>query len=160
MRVKWAFSGSFGGSVMDDGILIGVGALIEDGRGGILLARHQPERGGLWRGTRILPGGMLRVGETIDDGIVREVAEETGLVVEVIESEIDPTERIVRDDGGRVTLHVVYIVRRARVIDGTLAPGSDVGEAVWASRDKIEEMRAQIHPDTLRILGLFGIEVE
>jgi ADP-ribose pyrophosphatase YjhB (NUDIX family) len=142
---------------MDDGILIGVGALIEDGRGGVLLVRHRPERGGFWKGRWILPGGMLRVGETIDDGIVREVAEETGLTVEVVESEIDPTERIAREDG-RVTLHVVYIVRRARVLGGTVTPGSDVGEAIWANQDRIAEIRAEIHPDTIRILELYGIE--
>lgn len=130
---------------------------MEDGRGGILLVRHRRERGGFWRGTWILPGGMLRVGETIDDGIVREVAEETGLVVEIIESDVDPTERIVRDDGGRVTLHVVYIVRRARVLGGTLTPGSDVGEAIWADRDRLAEMRNEIHPDTAKILKLYGI---
>jgi ADP-ribose pyrophosphatase YjhB (NUDIX family) len=142
---------------MDDGILIGVGTLIEDGRGGVLLVRHRPERGGFWKGRWILPGGMLRVGETIDDGIVREVNEETGLTVEVIESEIDPTERIVRE-GGRVTLHVVYIVRRARVLGGELMPGSDVGEAIWANQDRIAEIRAEIHPDTITILELYGIE--
>jgi 8-oxo-dGTP diphosphatase len=140
---------------MDDGISIGVGALIEDGRGCVLMVRHRPERGGFWKGTWILPGGMLRVGETIDDGIVREVAEETGLVVEVVESEIDPTERIVREEG-RVTLHVVYIVRRARVLGGKLAPGSDVGEAIWAGGDEMAAIRDEIHPDTVRILGLFG----
>jgi len=141
---------------MDDGILIGVGALVEDGRGGVLLVRHRPERGGFWKGRWILPGGMLMVGETIDDGIVREVAEETGLTVEVVESEIDPTERIVREEG-RVTLHVVYIVRRARVLEGTVMPGSDVGEAIWVSKDGMAAIREEIHPDTVKILELYGI---
>jgi ADP-ribose pyrophosphatase YjhB (NUDIX family) len=142
---------------MDDGILIGVGALVEDGRGRVLLVRHKAERGGFWHGTWILPGGMLKVGETIDEGIVREVAEETGLVIEVIDSEVDPIERIVRE-GGRVTLHVVYIVRRARIVGGELTPGSDVGEARWADREEMAQMREEIHPDTVKILGLFGIE--
>ncbi len=58
--MKRLFSRLFAGSGMNDGILIGVGALIEDGQGGVLLVRHRPERGGFWRGTWILPGGMLR----------------------------------------------------------------------------------------------------
>ena len=144
---------------MEDGILIGVGALIEDGRGRILLVRHSEERGGYWKGTWILPGGMLRTGETIDDGIVREVAEETGLVVEVVGGQVDPTERIVREHGV-VVLHVVYIVRRVRVLGGDLAPGSDVGEAMWASAGEMAAMKEEIHPDTVKILGMFGILLE
>jgi ADP-ribose pyrophosphatase YjhB (NUDIX family) len=143
---------------MDDGILIGVGALLEDGRGRVLLVRHRKERGGFWQGTWILPGGMLRVGETIDDGIGREVAEETGLTVEIIESEVDPTERIVRE-GGHVTLHVVYIVKRARIVGGELVAGSDVGEAMWAGNGELAAIKEEIHPDTLKILGLFSIPV-
>ncbi|MBN2223051.1 MAG: NUDIX domain-containing protein [Deltaproteobacteria bacterium] len=143
---------------MDDGILIGAGALVEDEGGRILLVRHKAERGGFWQGTWILPGGMLAIGETIDEGIEREVAEETGLVIEIVESEVEPTERIVREDG-RVTLHVVYIVKRARAIGGELAPASDVGEALWVDRDEMVVLREEIHPDTVRILGLFGIPV-
>jgi ADP-ribose pyrophosphatase YjhB (NUDIX family) len=142
----------------DDGILIGVGALVEDERGRILFVRHRPERGGFWQGKWILPGGMLTVGETIDEGIGREVAEETGLAVEIIESEIDPTERIVREEG-RVTLHVVYIVKRARVIGGELTPASDVGEAIWVGRDEMAGIREEIHPDTVKILELFSISI-
>ncbi len=143
---------------MDDGILIGVGALVEDERGRILLVRHKAERGGFWQGTWILPGGMLRLGEAIDEGIKREVAEETGLVVEVIESEVDPTERIVRERG-RLTLHVVYIVKRARIVGGELTPASDVGEVMWAGNDEMAAIKGEIHPDTVRILGLFSIPI-
>jgi 8-oxo-dGTP diphosphatase len=143
---------------MDNGIRIGVGGLVEDGRGGILLVRHRVERGGYWQGKWILPGGMLKVGETIDEGIVREVAEETGLSVEVVESDVDPTERIVRE-GARVTLHVVYIVRRVHTPGGKLTPGGDVGEVMWADGQDLAAMRDEIHPDTVKILGLFGIEI-
>jgi ADP-ribose pyrophosphatase YjhB (NUDIX family) len=143
---------------MDDGILIGVGALLEDGRGRVLLVRHRAERGGFWQGTWILPGGMLRVGETIDEGIGREVAEETGLTVEIIESEAEPVERIVHE-AGRVTLHVVYIVKRARIVGGELIAGSDVGEVMWAGEGEMAALREGIHPDTIRIMELFGVRV-
>jgi 8-oxo-dGTP diphosphatase len=144
------------GDMMKNGVLIGVGALIEDEQGRILLVRHRPERGGFWQGKWILPGGMLTVGETIDEGIRREVAEETGLVIEIIDSEVDPTERIVRENG-QVTLHVVYIVRRARIVEGELRPASDVGEAIWVEKGETAGIRDEIHPDTAKILGLYGI---
>jgi 8-oxo-dGTP diphosphatase len=144
------------GTMTSDAIEIGVGALIEDEKSNILVVRHREERGGYWQRRWILPGGMLRVGETIDAGIAREVAEETGLVIEIIPTEPEPTERIVKE-GGRVTLHVVYIVKRARVIGGKLTPASDVGEVRWVGRDEIASMRDELHPDTVRILEGFGI---
>ena len=135
---------------------IGVGALIVDGNGRLLLVRHKLERGGYWQGKWILPGGMLKPGETMDEGIVREVMEETGLNVILESSDIEPVERIVADDG-LVNLHVVYIVKRARLISGVLKPASDVGEAMWVFKEDIEEIRDELHPDTVRILENFGV---
>ena len=57
--------------------LIGVFALIFQGREHVLLGRRRDYD--IWN----LPGGGLQQGETVTEGIVREVAEETGLVVEV-----------------------------------------------------------------------------
>ena len=64
-------------------IYIGVGAIIEDDRGRVLLVKHVKERGGFWQGKWICPGGRLEPGESIEDGIKREVKEETGIEVEV-----------------------------------------------------------------------------
>ena len=54
-------------------IMIGVGAVIDDGVGRILLVKHRPERGGFWQGKWICPGGELELGETIEEGIKREI---------------------------------------------------------------------------------------
>jgi ADP-ribose pyrophosphatase YjhB (NUDIX family) len=144
--------------MMDGGsILIGVGALVEGREGRILLVRHKKERGGYWQGKWILPGGMLEVGETIDEGIVREVREETGLLIDIIPMETSPVERIVKE-GNRVILHVVYIVKRAALLGGELRPASDVGEVMWVRRDKMAAVKDELHPDTTRILELFGIK--
>ncbi len=43
-------------------IMVGVGAVISDGDGRILLVRHRPERGGFWQGKWICPGGRLGAG--------------------------------------------------------------------------------------------------
>jgi 8-oxo-dGTP diphosphatase len=55
-----------------------VGAIIRDDAGRVLLIRRSDGRG--WS----LPGGILEPGERIDDCIVREVQEETGLDVEPV----------------------------------------------------------------------------
>ncbi len=68
----------------EQAIMIGVGAVIEDEAGRILLVKHVPERGGFWQGKWICPGGELGLGETIEEGIKREVMEETQLEIDLV----------------------------------------------------------------------------
>jgi 8-oxo-dGTP diphosphatase len=57
-----------------------VGAVVFDSAGRLLLIkRANPPAQGLWS----LPGGRLEANESAEDGVVREVAEETGLTVRV-----------------------------------------------------------------------------
>ena len=140
---------------------IGVGALIYDDERRLLLVRHKKERGGFWQGRWILPGGMLKVGEDLDSGILREVEEETGLTIR-LDSEVPVvTERIVKDgddNNDGVRLHVIYVVKRGFVTSGELAPASDVGEAIWIGGErKIDDVREELHPDTVEILERFGV---
>lgn len=66
-----------------------VGAVVFDASGKLLLIkRANPPAQGLWS----LPGGRLEAGESAQEGIVREVAEETGLAVSV-EREVGSVER-------------------------------------------------------------------
>ena len=139
----------------DEYIDIGVGALIIE-KDRVLLVRHRRSRGGFWQGRWILPGGMLRVGETIDEGIVREVVEETGLEVEIVGEAKEPVERIVTGNRG-TELHVVYIVKPAEVLGGELNPGDDVGEAMWVEMEKLADITDELHEDTALILERHGI---
>ena len=132
--------------------MIGVGAIIEDSAGRILLVRHIPERGGFWQGKWICPGGELESGETIEEGIKREVKEETRLEIDLI-APLPPFDRIVRTQG-EISLHVVYIDYLARVNGGELKAGSDVGEAIWVEKEKIPEMWEELHEDTKRLLQI------
>jgi ADP-ribose pyrophosphatase YjhB (NUDIX family) len=115
--------------------LVGVGAaVIEDGR--ILLVRrgHEPLKGE-WS----LPGGALELGETLRQGVMREVLEETGLRV-APEALIDLLDKIVRDESdGAVRFHYVLADYLCRVEDPeserTPAPASDAEEARWVARE-------------------------
>ena len=138
--------------------MIGVGAIIEDGAGRILLVRHKPERGGFWQGKWICPGGELEPGETIEEGIKREVKEETRLEIDLIAA-LPPFDRIVRTQG-EISLHVVYIDYLARVNGGELKAGSDVGEAIWVEKNKITEIWEELHEDTKRLLRIAKIVSE
>ena len=136
-------------------IMIGVGAVIEDGAGRILLVKHIPERGGFWQGKWICPGGALELGETIEEGIKREVKEETQLEIELI-TPLHPFDRIVRVND-RVSLHVIYIDYLARVTGGELKVGSDVGEAKWVEKEGIPQIWGELHDDIKRLLQIAKI---
>lgn len=53
-------------------------AFIVDGQGRVLVVRRKNEPA---KGTLDLPGGFCDIGETSEEGVIREVNEETGLVV-------------------------------------------------------------------------------
>lgn len=133
-------------------ILIGVGALIEDDTGRILLVKHVPERGGFWQGKWICPGGELELGETIEEGIRREVKEETQLDIDLL-APLYPFDRAIKENDD-VSLHVVYIDYLAKATGGELKPGSDVGEAMWVDKERIPEIWEELHDDTKRLLQI------
>jgi len=136
-------------------IMIGVGAVIEDEAGRILLVKHVPERGGFWQGKWICPGGRLDFGETIEEGIKREVREETQLEIDLIKP-LPPFDRIVGSND-EVSLHVIYIDYRARVTGGKLKPGSDVGEAIWVEKKQVLQIWEELHEDTQKLLRIAKI---
>jgi len=136
-------------------IMIGVGAVIEDEAGRILLVKHIPERGGFWQGKWICPGGELELGETIEEGIKREVMEETQLEIELV-SPLHPFDRIVRSND-RGSLHIIYIDYLAKVTGGKLKPGSDVDEAIWVEKERIPQIWEELHDDTKKLLQIAKI---
>ena len=135
-----------------ESILIGVGAIIEDETGRILLVKHKPERGGFWQGKWICPGGKLELGETIEEGIKREVKEETQLEIDLL-APLPPFDRIVKSND-ETSLHVIYIDYMARLAGGKLKTGSDVGEAMWIEKERIPEIWEELHDDTKRLLQI------
>ena len=134
-------------------IMVAVGAIIEDNKGRILLVKHVPARGGLWQDKWICPGGKLEEGETIEEGIKREVKEETGLEIELIRPLV-PFDRIVKEDN-RTMLHVIYIDYMARFVGGELKPDSDVGEGCWVERTDLHKL--DLHNDTVRLFKIAGL---
>ena len=135
-----------------DEIMVAVGAVIGDGEGRVLLVKHVPEREGYWQGKWICPGGRLELGESIGDGIAREVKEETDLEIQ-LNSLLPPFERIVKD-GRETKLHVIYIDSMASLVGGEFRPGSDVGEGMWVSPDELSGIWDELHEDTRKLLNL------
>jgi ADP-ribose pyrophosphatase YjhB (NUDIX family) len=125
--------------------LIGVGALILK-RDRILMAQRGKEPLiGWWS----LPGGALETGETLADGVRREVREETGLDIRPL-GVLEIFERIMRDASGAPEYHYVLIDYICRVIGGTLAAGDDVCAVEWVRRRDLPKL--QITEGTLAVI--------
>ncbi len=88
--------------------------VIEDGK--ILLVKHRKGNKQYW----VLPGGRLEYGETFIDCAVREMKEETGLIVEA-EKFIFLSEAIAPDR----SRHIVNVYLKAKVIGGKLQLGDE-----------------------------------
>jgi len=113
-----------------------VGAIILEGGRVLLVERGQPPLTGWWS----LPGGVLEVGETLAQGVCREVLEETGLVVEPV-AVVEIFERIMRDPAGRPEYHYVLVDYLCRVREGTLGAASDAARAEWVPRRSLPRYR-------------------
>ena len=85
--------------------LVGVGALIHDDEGRILLIKRKFEPN---KGRWSLPGGLLETGESLLDAGKREVREELGAELDV-ERLFHVSEELIRDEAGRVRFHFILI---------------------------------------------------
>ena len=125
--------------------VLGVGALIFN-RGKILLVERGKEPlKGYWS----LPGGALETGETLEEGIIREVREETGLEVRPVRV-IEIFERIMRDARGAAEYHYVLIDYICRVTGGSLRAADDASRVAWVPRQQLS--RYEITAGTLPVI--------
>lgn len=92
------------------------------------------------------------MGESMEQGVAREIMEETNLQIHLI-TPLTPFERIVKSDG-KTTLHVIYIDFLAQLVSGEFRPGSDVGEGIWVSREDLPKIWHELHQDTQKLLNL------
>jgi 8-oxo-dGTP diphosphatase len=112
--------------------IVGVGAVIIEEDRVLLIKRGQAPLKGEWS----LPGGALELGETLEDGICREVFEETGLIIETI-GVVEVVDRISRDADGRVQYHYVLVDYLCRLTGGSLACATDADDARWATLEEL-----------------------
>src|SRR5207249_7666979 len=105
---------------------VGVGAVVLRGDRVLLVRRGGQPSSGKWS----LPGGMVELGETTVDAIRREVAEECGCDVRVVDVAGVIT-RVVRDGDGRVRYHWVLVDYLAYADSDRIDRKSACRERVW-----------------------------
>jgi 8-oxo-dGTP diphosphatase len=110
---------------------VGVGGVVLiDGR--VVLIRRGKEP---LRGRWVIPGGTVELGETLREALVREMREETGLVVRP--REIVLVFDRIQSEGAEVEYHYVIIDYACDYISGALQAGSDADEVALVGPDEI-----------------------
>ncbi len=112
--------------------MVGVGGVVISNGRALLIRRGRPPLEGQWS----IPGGMLEVGETLIEGVRRELREETGIEVRV-GGLIEVFERINLDGAGKARYHFVVLDYQCAAIRGEARAGSDVTDVAWATSSEL-----------------------
>jgi 8-oxo-dGTP diphosphatase len=123
------------------------GVVVRDGK--VLLIRRGKEP---LKGRWVIPGGTVELGETLEQAVVREVREETGIDVRAREVVL-VFDRIERDGGDRVLYHYVIVDYLCEDLGGPLQAGSDAAEAAFVGGPDLE--RYDIPPAALDLVRRF-----
>lgn len=125
---------------------MGVGGVVIRDRRVLLIRRGGPPLEGEWS----LPGGMLELSETLEEGVLRELLEETGMQVRV-QGLVEVFERIIRDDSGRTKYHFVIADYLCEALSGEARAASDVTDVAWAT--EVELARYSLTPTAMRVIA-------
>ena len=127
---------------------VAVGAVVVHQNKVLLILRGQPPAEGKWA----IPGGSVKLGETLQAAAERETFEETGLRVKASKV-IYSFDTILRDETGRVQFHYVILDLRAEPIepDQRLTPGDDALDVGWFTLDEVDKLDIPVS-DTTRVL--------
>jgi 8-oxo-dGTP diphosphatase len=102
----------------------------------LIVRRARPPAHGLYT----LPGGGVELGETLEQAIIREVREETGLAITPL-ALVGFREAVARDAAGRVERHFVILPFAARWIAGEVALSEELAEAHWRKPDELAGLK-------------------
>jgi ADP-ribose pyrophosphatase YjhB (NUDIX family) len=115
----------------------------------LIVQRRQQPNAGRWG----FPGGVLELGETVAQGAMRELREETGIIAEPA-GWLDIHDAITRDDEGRVQFHYTLIAVRGMWQSGEGIAADDAADCAWVSRADIEAGKYPTFPTLLPLFDL------
>jgi 8-oxo-dGTP diphosphatase len=119
--------------------VVGVGGVIIDRGRALLIRRGSEPLLGEWS----IPGGTLELGESLGKGVARELLEETGIEVRVLDL-IEVFDRIFLEDGPtgaeakqRPRFHFVIVDYLCERLAGEPRAGSDVTDVAFAREEEL-----------------------
>ena len=127
--------------------IIAVLAVVLRGETALIVQRAQQPNAGRWG----FPGGVLELGETVAEGAMRELYEETGIVADPA-GILDVHDAITRDAEGRVQFHYLLIAVRGLWQSGEGEPADDAAACAWVTRDDIVAGKYPTFPTLLPLL--------
>ena len=123
-----------------------VGAVVFKDDAVLLVQRGNPPSRGMWS----IPGGRIRLGETLQAAAEREILEETGVVIRA-NAPVLVYDVIQKDDRGGVKYHYVIVDLAADYVSGEPKAGDDAADARWITADELT--RIAVNPATRRLLA-------
>ena len=113
--------------------VVGIGVVIVKDKKIVLIKRGNEPGKGKWS----IPGGLVELGEPIDQAVVREAKEETCLDV-VNPSLVGVVDNVDMDGDGKVKYHYVIVDYLVHVVGGNIAAASDAEELRWVNFEDVE----------------------
>lgn len=127
--------------------IVGVGAVVFNGREVLLIRRGKPPKENEWS----LPGGAQLLGETTYEAAVREIREETGLTIQPT-CVLDVVDYIDKTPEGTIQFHYTLIDFLAVTTGGTLQAGTDAIDARFFPLE--EALALPLWTETQRLIEL------